>query len=95
MSACWDQCTEGQISTVDRVQKIVALFTVHKKDSDWETLAQRRIARLCALYKAYSGERARKAILIMLRRPYSFSRIDLFEILGTRSKERILGSIPL
>jgi len=35
-----------------------AQFTNHTKDSDWETLAQRRtIARLCALFKAYSGGR--------------------------------------
>jgi hypothetical protein len=35
----------------------------HAKDSDWETLAQRRTtAYLCALFKAYSLERAWKAI---------------------------------
>ena len=47
-SACWDPCG-GQKNALDRVQ-----FTNHTKDSDWETLAQRRtIARLCALFKAY------------------------------------------
>jgi len=41
------------------------------KDSEWETLAQRRtIAGLCALFKAYSGEWAWKAICDRLWRPY-------------------------
>jgi len=52
-SACWDPCREGQINALGRVQKKAAQFTNHTKDSDWETLAQRRtIARLCALFKA-------------------------------------------
>jgi len=41
------------------------------KDSEWETLAHRRmIARLCVLVKAYSGERAWKAICDRFWRPY-------------------------
>ena len=47
------------------------------QDSKWETLAQRRtIARFCPLSKAYSGERAWKAIRDRLRRPYYLSRVD-------------------
>ena len=47
------------------------------KDPDWETLAQRRTtARLCTLFKAYSGERAWKALRDRLRRPYYLSRVD-------------------
>jgi hypothetical protein len=62
-SACWDPCREGQINVLEQVQKKAAQFTNHTKDSDRETLAQHRtIARLCALFKAYSGERAWKAI---------------------------------
>ena len=50
-------------NALDRVQTKAAQFFRHKKDSDWETLAQRRtIARLCALFKAYYGERAWKAL---------------------------------
>ena len=61
-SACWDRYREGQIDALDRVQKKAAQFTNHKKDSDWETLAQRRtIALLCAHFKAYSGEMSWKA----------------------------------
>jgi len=41
---------------LDRVQKEAAQFTNHTKDSEWETLIQRRtIARLWALFKAYCG----------------------------------------
>jgi len=75
-SACWDPC-RGQIIVLDRVQKKAAQFTNHTKDSDWETLAQHRmIAHLCALFKAYSGERAWKAICDRLQRPYYLSRVD-------------------
>ena len=75
--ACWDPCREGQINALGRVQKKAAQFTNHRKDSDWETLAQRRtIAGLCALFKACSGKRARKAIRDRLRRPYCLSRVD-------------------
>jgi len=76
-SACWDPCTEGQINVLDRVQKKASQFTNHTKDSESETLAQRRkIARFCAIFKAYSGERAWKAIHDRLRRPYYLSRVD-------------------
>jgi len=56
-AACWDPCREGQINALDRVQRRAAQFTNHTKNSDWETtLTHRRtIARLCALFKAYSG----------------------------------------
>ena len=58
-----DPCIEGRINALDRVQKEAAQFTNHTKDSERQTLAQRRtIARLCALFKAYSGERAWKDI---------------------------------
>jgi hypothetical protein len=54
---------EGQINASDRVQKRAAQVTNHTKDSDWETLAHRiMISPLCALVKAYCGERAWKAI---------------------------------
>ena len=82
--------------SLDRVQTKTAQFINHTKDSDWETLAHlRTIARLCALFQAYSGERAWKAIGDRLRRTYYLSRLIMFGILGTGSKERISGSIPL
>jgi len=61
-SACWDPCRDGHMNVLDQVQKKAAQFTNHMKDSDWETLAQCRIARLCTLFKVYSGEWAWKAV---------------------------------
>jgi hypothetical protein len=55
-AACWDPCRDGQINALDRVQGRAAQFSNRAKDSDWETLAERRtIARLCALFKTYYG----------------------------------------
>jgi hypothetical protein len=55
-AACWDPCREGQINALDQVRTKAAELTYHTKDSDWKTLAQRRkLARLCALFKMYSG----------------------------------------
>jgi len=57
-AACWDPYRERQISALDRVQKKVAKFAHHTSSSNWETLASRRkLSRICALFKAYSGER--------------------------------------
>ena len=76
-AARWDPCREGQINALDRIQKKDAEFTDHTKDYDRETLAQRRtIARLFALFKAYSGERAWNVIRDTLRRAYCLSRVD-------------------
>src|SRR5215469_9248474 len=62
-AACWDLYRERQISALDRVQKKAAKFAHHTSSPHWETLASRRkLARVCALYKAYSGERAWKSI---------------------------------
>ena len=71
-----------------------AQFNNRTKDSDWESLAQcRTIARVCALFKSYSGERAWKVIGDRLRRAYCLSRTVMFGKLGTGSNERISGSI--
>jgi len=41
-TACWVPCREGDINALDPVQMKAAQFASHKKDSDCETLAQRR-----------------------------------------------------
>jgi hypothetical protein len=57
-AACWDPYRKGQINALDRVQNTAAKFAHHRNDSKWETLTQRRkISRICALFKAYMGER--------------------------------------
>jgi hypothetical protein len=76
-AVCWDPYREGQINLLDRVQKKAAKFANHTNDSAWETLAQRRkIARICALFKAYTGERAWKDIGDRLQGPCYLRRDD-------------------
>ena len=63
-----DPYRECQISALDCVQNKAAKFAHHSGGSDWESLAQRRkIACMCALYKAHTGERAWKAIGVWLQ----------------------------
>ena len=51
-----DPYREGKVSALDRVQKKAAKFAHHTKNPKWETLASRRkLSRICALFKAYSG----------------------------------------
>ena len=76
-AAYWDPYRKGQIQALDRVQKKAAKFAYNTNESNWETLTQRRkIFRICALFKAYSGERAWKAIGDRLKRPYDLSKVD-------------------
>jgi len=61
-AACWDPYRGGQISALDRVQKKAVKFAHHKNSPNWETLALcRKLSRIGALFKAYSGERMWKA----------------------------------
>jgi hypothetical protein len=76
-AACWDPYRECQINALDRVQNKAAKFAHHSGGLDWESLAQRRkIACMCALYKAYTGERAWKGIRDRLQAPSYLSRVD-------------------
>ena len=76
-AACWDPYREGQIHALDRVQKKAAKFAYHMSESNWETLSQRRkMSRVCALFEAYSGERAWKVIGDRLQWLNYLSRID-------------------
>lgn len=81
------------MNALDRVQTKVAQFTNHTKDSGWETLAQRRsIARLSALFKAYSVERAWKAIPERLRSPYYLSRVGHVRKIRNRKQRKDIAS---
>ena len=92
-SACWNPCREGQINALDRVQKKSAQFTNPTKDSDKETLAQRRTtAPLCPLFKAYSVERVWKTIHDRLRRPYCLSRVDHVQKIRDRKQRTDIGN---
>jgi len=58
------------------VQKKADKFANHTNDLVWETLAQRRIACICAPFKASSGEWALKARGDRLQGPRYLSRDD-------------------
>jgi hypothetical protein len=76
-AACWYPYREGQIRELDRVRKKPAKFAHHTNSPIWESLVSRRkIARLCALYKPYRGERTWKDIGDILERPHYLSRVD-------------------
>jgi len=76
-AACWDPYREGQISPLDRVQKKAAKFAHHKNSPNWGTLASlRKLSRICALFRPYSGECAWEPIVGRLERPHHLSRVD-------------------
>jgi hypothetical protein len=83
LAACWDwgrvlgSVKEGQIIALDRVQKKAVKFAHHTNSSNWETLASlRKLSRICALFKAYSGEMAWTVIGDKLQRLHYLSRVD-------------------
>jgi hypothetical protein len=76
-TVCWDSYTEGQASALNPVQKRAAKFANNINESGWNTLARRRlIARICAIFKAYAGGRAWKAIADRLLKSCFLSKID-------------------
>jgi len=89
-AAFWDPYRVTQISELDRVQNNATNFAHHTNIPNWETLTSRRkLSRICALYKAYSGERAWKAIGDRLQRPHYVGRVDQEGKLGVGGKGRI------
>ena len=85
--ACWDLCRECQINAFDCVQKKVAKFAHHMRGLVWESLAQyRKIAQMCALFKAYTGERAWKAIGDKLQAPSYLSGVDHYRKIRARKQ---------
>ena len=91
-AACWDPYREGQISALDRVQKKAAKFAHHTNISNWENLASRRkLSRICALFKAYSGELEWKVIGDKLQRPHYLSRIDHERKIRSRRQRTDIG----
>jgi len=91
-AACWDPYRECQISALDRAQNKAAKFAHHSGGSDWESLVQRRkIARMCALYKAYTGERVWKATGDRLQVPSYLSRVDHHWKIRARKQRTDIG----
>ena len=91
-AACWDPYKECQISALDNVQNKAAIFAHHSGGSEWESMAQRRkIAHMCALDKAYTGEMARKAIGVRLQAPSYLSRVDHYWKIRARKQRTDIG----
>jgi hypothetical protein len=91
-AACWDPYRECQIIALDRVQNKAAKFVHHVGRTKWESLSQRRrTARMCALYEAYTGERAWKDIRDRLQAPSYLSRADHNWKIRTRIQKRDIG----
>jgi hypothetical protein len=60
----------GEINALDRVQNKAAKFAHQRNDLNGEILAQRKkIACICALFIAYTRERAWKAISDRQQKP--------------------------
>ena len=91
-AAYWDLYREGQINALDRMQKKVAKFAHHTNSSNWETLAShRKLSHICALFKAYSGDRAWKAIGDKLQQPHYLSRVDHEQKIRSRRQRADIG----
>ena len=90
-ATCWDSFSKGQINALQQVYKKVAKCANLTNESNWETLVQcRKIARICALSEAYSGEPAWKAIGDRLQRPHYLSRVNHdWKIRNSRQKTEI------
>jgi len=90
--ACWDPYRECQIRALNRVQNKATKFAHCSGSTEWESLAQRRkTARMCALYKAYNGDRAWKEIRDRLHAPSYLSRVDHNWKIRTRKQRRDTG----
>jgi hypothetical protein len=71
---------------------MAAKFAYHRNDSNCEALTQRRnISRIGALFKAYTGERAWKAIGDRLRRPFYLSRVDHDRKIRSKKQKTDIG----
>jgi hypothetical protein len=94
--AYWNPYMDGKKTALDRVWKKAAKFANHTRDPAWETLAQcRNIARIFALFKAYSGKQAWKALGDRLEGPYYVSRDDHDKKIRGRKQRTDIGKYSL
>ena len=90
--ASWDPYRKGHNHPLGRVQKKEAKFAHHMKESNSEMLWQRKmISRICTLFKAYSGERAWKAIGDRLQRINYLSRFGHERKIRNRRQRTDIG----
>ena len=80
----------GQINTLECLQKKAAKFANHTNVSVWETSAKRRqVTHICALFKAYTGERVWKCIWDRLKDHATWAGMILIVKSGPGNKEEI------
>jgi hypothetical protein len=73
-------------------QNKAAKFARLRNYLNWKTLAQsRKMARIYALFKAYTGERACKAIRRRLQKPCYLSRVDHDRKIRSRQQNTDVG----
>ena len=90
-AVCWDPY-RGQVGALNRVQKRAAKFANNIDESGWETIALwRLIARICDLFKAYTGGRAWKAIGDWLLNPCYLGRGNHNRKIRTRKQRTDVG----
>jgi hypothetical protein len=71
-----------------KMQSLIVPMIIYFDASNWETLTQsRKISRIHALFKAYTGERAWKAIGDGLKRPFYLSRVDHDRKISSRKQK--------
>ena len=74
------------------MQKKATKFAHQTNSSNWETLVSRRkLSRICALIKAYSGEWAWTAIGDRLQRPHYLSSVDYEWKIRSRRQRKDIG----
>jgi hypothetical protein len=83
-AVCWDSTEYGEVC--------LDPFANNINESGWETLAQLSlVARICVLFKAYTGERAWKAIGDRLLKSYYLSRDDHNRKIRTKKQRTDVG----
>jgi hypothetical protein len=91
-AACSDPYRKGQINVLGWMQNIADTFAHYRNDLNRETLTEnRKIARIYALFKAYTGERASKAIGDRLQTPCYLNRVDHDRASGSKKHKRHIG----
>jgi len=89
---CSDPHREDQVSALNGVQKRAVKFANNINEFGWETLAQYKlIARICALFKTYTGRRAWKVIGDIILKPCYLSKEDHNRKIRTRKYRKGVG----
>jgi len=90
--AYWDPYREGEIIALSSVKNKAAKLEHHTISPGWETSASRRkLSRICALFRAYSGKPAWMPIGDRLQWPHYLSRVDHERKIRSRRQRTDIG----